>query len=156
MKKKNILILILLLCTSVTYAQHNLENNDEISITKKIQYNTSNKIRIHQDKNVDKLLLDKYKKQSKLKSFRGYRIQVFSGGSDQKNKALNARYKFNKRFPNMKSYIEYNAPTFRVKVGSFRTKLEAARTKHRIIKYFPDCYIVKDRIKFENTNANKK
>lgn len=75
----------------------------------------------------------------------GYRVQVFSAsGTGSSQKAREARTKFLTFFPQLKAYTDYEAPNFRVRVGDFRTKLEAEQVKKMISQEFPACFIVPD------------
>lgn len=75
----------------------------------------------------------------------GYRVQVFSAsGTGSSQKAREARTKFLTFYPTLKAYTDYEAPNFRVRVGDFRTKLEAEKIKKMISQEFPACFIVPD------------
>lgn len=72
----------------------------------------------------------------------GYRVQIFSG--NKKQPAREVQSKFTRLYSKTKAHSDYHAPNFRVRVGDFRTKLEAVQFQKEIQKHFPDCYIVKD------------
>ena len=74
----------------------------------------------------------------------GYRIQLFFDS----DKALvnDAKARFITKFRNIDSYVNYNAPNFFLRVGDFRTRLEAERIKAEIIEEFPTSFIVKGKI----------
>lgn len=74
----------------------------------------------------------------------GYRVQLFFD-SDRKS-VDEARSKFVSAFPKVDSYILYNAPNYVLKVGDFRTILEAEKVKGNLVKEFPTCFIVKEMI----------
>lgn len=74
----------------------------------------------------------------------GYRIQLFF--DTEKNKVDDARTKFISLFPKVETYIIYMAPNYFLKVGNFRTHLEAEKVKITIDKDFPTNYIVKELI----------
>jgi hypothetical protein len=74
----------------------------------------------------------------------GYRIQLFF--DTEKNKVDDARTKFISLFPKVETYIIYMAPNYLLKVGNFRTHLEAEKVKITIDKDFPTNYIVKELI----------
>jgi len=74
----------------------------------------------------------------------GYRVQLFF---DSDRKAVDeARSKFIGLFPKVDSYVIYNAPNYILKVGDFRTLLEAERVKGTLVKDFPTSFIVKEMI----------
>lgn len=74
----------------------------------------------------------------------GYRIQlVFDSNKDVINQA---RSRFMAQFPDVDAYVNYNAPNFILKVGDFRTKMEAEKIKVLIETEFPTSFIVKEKI----------
>ncbi|MBX2907335.1 MAG: SPOR domain-containing protein [Taibaiella sp.] len=54
---------------------------------------------------------------------KGYRVQIYYGPS--REKAMAARREFMRRFPGVRSYIEFESPAFRVKVGDYRSRTDA-------------------------------
>lgn len=77
----------------------------------------------------------------------GYRIQIYSGSKRQP--ARQARLKFTQKFKNISAHEKYDQPNYKVRVGDFKTKLEALKFQKEIMSFFPDCYIVNDKIEFE-------
>jgi len=74
----------------------------------------------------------------------GYRIQLFF---DSDRSAVNdAKGRFMSRFTKIDSYVTYNAPNFFLKVGDFRTRLEAEHIKSIIESEFPTSFIVREKI----------
>ncbi len=74
----------------------------------------------------------------------GFRIQLFF---DIDKKAVDeARDKFSGKFPKIDTYVIYNAPNYFLKVGNFRTQMEAEKIKKAIDLDFPTNYIVKELI----------
>lgn len=88
-------------------------------------------------------------------SRQGFRVQVFSD-NNQRTSQKEAREKerlLNERFPEYETYIVYNSPYWRLKVGDFRTEFDAETAADEIKRAFPqfarEVRIVRDRI---NTN----
>lgn len=74
----------------------------------------------------------------------GYRIQLFF---DTNKDAVNeARSKFIALYPKIDTYVIYVAPNFFLKVGDFRTQLEAEKVKSTIESQFPTSNIIKEKI----------
>lgn len=78
----------------------------------------------------------------------GYRIQIFSGNKRQP--AKEARLRFTRVYRKTKAHEVYEQPYFKVRVGDFKTKLEALKFKNELNKHFPNCFIVKDEIEFKD------
>jgi len=74
----------------------------------------------------------------------GYRIQLFFDS----NKQLvdQARVKFITKFPKVDTYVIYNAPNYFLKVGDFRTQLEADKVKQEVASEFPTSFVIKEKI----------
>ncbi len=74
----------------------------------------------------------------------GFRIQIFSG-TDRKE-AYAEQTKFRKLFPGTASYISYAQPNYKVRVGDFRTRLEADKMMNRLKRNYPVLFIFSERI----------
>ncbi|MBQ7941970.1 MAG: SPOR domain-containing protein [Muribaculaceae bacterium] len=82
----------------------------------------------------------------------GYRIQVFSD-NNQRTAKSNAQVRERNiatQFPELKVYLLYKSPTWRVRVGDFKTRGEAEQIMHEIKSAFPayanEMTVVVDRI----------
>lgn len=82
----------------------------------------------------------------------GYRIQVFSDNNTRtaKTEARARARNVSARFPQYPTYVVYNSPYWRLRVGNFRTQDEANAAAHELKEAFPDysreIRVVKDRI----------
>ncbi|MES2589304.1 MAG: hypothetical protein V4622_10005 [Bacteroidota bacterium] len=74
----------------------------------------------------------------------GYRIQLFFD-IDKKN-VDEARSKFMNSFPKVDTYVVFNAPNYFLKVGDFRTQIDAEKVKSSVENQFPTSFIVKEKI----------
>jgi hypothetical protein len=77
-----------------------------------------------------------------IRSVKGYRVQIYNG--NDRNVANQRKIDFIRRFPEVRSYISYIAPTFRVKVGDFRTRAEAYKFYQEVSRLYTPCMIVPD------------
>ncbi|MGQ1910920.1 hypothetical protein ACT3CE_14175 [Marinifilum sp. RC60d5] len=107
-------------------------------------------VNIFQDERVKELLKTDSIINSKQQSFSGYRIQIFLGGSTDKEKAFEIKKEFKELFPQERAYVVYTAPDFRVRVGNFRSKLECIELYKACLDFFPNCYPVKTEIMFSD------
>ncbi len=74
----------------------------------------------------------------------GFRVQLYSGvGNKARQEALEVKGKVLSEHPQENIFVEYSAPFWRVRVGSFRHKHEALPLLSRLKKNFPACYVVK-------------
>ena len=75
----------------------------------------------------------------------GYRILVVS--SNDRNSVIEAKTKMYREFPELKAYMMYQSPFFRLKVGNFRERPDAEEYLSRIQRIYPSgVYIVTDTI----------
>jgi hypothetical protein len=124
------------------------------------QVDSTSSIVIHRDPRVDLLV----KKQAQINEettrdarriVPGYRIQVIN--TSDRNAAVNAKSRVYKSFPELKAYLIYQSPYFRLRVGNFREKEDADTYLKQLSKEFPgSVYIVRDMIevKPEKTDFN--
>lgn len=76
----------------------------------------------------------------------GYRIQIASlSGSNSKQQAFSLKSTVQNMFPEVDVYIIFDEPNFKVKVGDFRTRLEAYGFLQKIKPYHAG-YIIQDNI----------
>jgi len=79
----------------------------------------------------------------------GYRIQIFfDSGNNSKTRANEIIEGFVERFPEVAAYISFKEPYYRVRIGDFRTKLEALGFLQKINGVYPNAWIIKDKISF--------
>lgn len=75
----------------------------------------------------------------------GYQIQI--SFSSERSKVEEQRLRFIRMYPSMESRIEYDAPNYTVKVGSFENIDDAEDFRAVITSTFPTCIIQRTRIK---------
>ena len=75
----------------------------------------------------------------------GFRILVIS--SNNRNKVIDAKAKVYREFPELKAYMMYQSPFFKLKLGNFKERSEAEEYLSDIQKIYPTgVYIVPDTI----------
>lgn len=83
---------------------------------------------------------------SKAKTMPGYRVQIASfSGISAKSNAFALRDRFITDHPAVQAYIIYDEPNFKVKVGDFRSRLEAFAFLQEIKEVYKG-YIIRDNI----------
>jgi len=85
----------------------------------------------------------------KEKTLEGYRVQIFfdSGNNARKN-SNEVRIQFIEKFPEVEAYLTFQQPYFKIRVGNFRTRIEAERFLRQIQTDFPNSFVIKDKIQF--------
>jgi hypothetical protein len=74
----------------------------------------------------------------------GFRVQIFSGLDRQV--AYSEQAKFKARYPAISAYISYTQPNYRLRVGDFRTRLEAEKLMNELKKYYTSMFIFSEMI----------
>lgn len=69
----------------------------------------------------------------------GFRIQLYNGFEVEAKKT---RAKFRIEFPEIKTYLVYRQPEWKIQVGTYKTKLEADRALLDIKKEFGNAIVV--------------
>ena len=83
---------------------------------------------------------------NRVKTIPGYRVQIASfSGVNAKTSAFNLRDQFMTDYPLTQAYIVFDEPNFKVKVGDFRTRLEAYAFLQEIKDVYKG-YIIRDNI----------
>lgn len=78
-----------------------------------------------------------------MKGIPGFRIQVFSdAGQNSRIRAMKFKAKFKKKYKDIKAYVVFDAPNYKVEIGNFLSRLDAERCLHQIKHQFPGAFIV--------------
>jgi hypothetical protein len=110
----------------------------------------SNSVVVHKDPRLDLLI----KKQAQIneetsrdsrKIVDGYRLMIIS--TNKRQEAIDAKTKIYTYFPELKAYLWYQSPYFRLKVGNFKDRKDAEAYQQRMNIYFPKgVFIMKDKV----------
>jgi len=105
------------------------------------------KIEIIQDPRVDVLINKHIAFHQNLKGYQGFRLQIFfDSGNNSKSRALSVKSEFTEKFPGTEAYLIYKEPNYKVRVGDFRNRIDAARFLRNIIEDFPNAFLVVEEI----------
>lgn len=105
---------------------------------------------IHKDPRLDILLkkqgdINTAIKKANARTARGYRLLVIN--TNKRDDAIAAKTKVYSNFPELKAYLVYQSPYFRLKVGNFKTREEAQQYQKTLGYYFPKgVFIIPDMI----------
>ncbi|MFB9108872.1 SPOR domain-containing protein [Flavobacterium gyeonganense] len=97
-------------------------------------------ITLNQDPKFEQLLNDKRKINTSISTNDTYKIQIFSGKSDEAKKTLS---NFKREFNNIDGTIIFNTPNYKVVVGNFKTRIEAERNLEEIRKKYKSVFLIK-------------
>ena len=106
-------------------------------------------LEVIQDERIEALLEKDKRIKEEQKTISGYRVQLFSGsGANVREEANKIKADFLKNYDETPSYVFYDQPTWKTRVGDFRTKLEAEQFLMQIQEDFPNSFVVPDDINF--------
>ena len=113
------------------------------------QENTVGKLSVYQDYRVD-TLISKYIQINALHPvIEGWRIEIFfEAGNYSKKLAMEAKAGFVEHYPNIPCYLIFQQPYYKVRVGDFRTKMEAEEFLYKIEFNYPQAFVVMGEINF--------
>jgi len=106
-------------------------------------------VEINTDSNVRRLLDTYAQLLLDYPGMEGFRIQIFfDSGNTSKQAAMNAKKRFETRFSEIETYISFEEPNYKVRVGNFRNRFEAERCLQKIVSSYPNAFVVPDFIDF--------
>lgn len=101
-------------------------------------------IEIIQDPKLNQIIEKRIAVNKSQTTMKGYRIQVYQG--EQRTEAYNRQAKINSQYKQLPTYVTYQAPDFRVRVGDFKTLREAQRYQQAMLKLFEGAFIIEENI----------
>jgi hypothetical protein len=99
---------------------------------------------VYGDANLNSLVDQNIEANKAANGIQGYRIQLFFGS--ERKAAHDARSKFLQLYPDEEVYLIYQQPYFKVRVGNFRTRLEAQPLFNKVLPEFERVFIIPDKI----------
>jgi len=104
---------------------------------------------VQSDSRLDSLIARHVRINEMKDGFDGWRVQIFSGSGNEARQAANdMRVDFLAMYPEIPAYLIYQSPNFKIRVGDFRTELDAIHLQRQLAYQFPGGFVVKDLVKF--------
>lgn len=112
---------------------------------------------IHADPRIDSLVKLHIAYNEVFSVMPGYRIQIFmESGNQALSTAEEVKATFSDKYIDIPAYLIFAAPYYRVRVGDFRTRLQAEKFLQEINRKYPNAWVIKDDINFPQlTNYQK-
>jgi hypothetical protein len=109
---------------------------------------------IYNDPQIEDLLDLHLKYNEAFPTIEGYRIQLLMRtGNTALDEINELKDEFELKNPHIPTYVTFREPYYRLRVGDFRTRLEAMEYLDRIKRSYPQAWVIKDKISFpELTN----
>lgn len=109
---------------------------------------SGNNVTVHKDPRLDALVrkqieVNEYSTRDARRNVAGFRLLILS--SNDRNKVTEAKLKVYKHFPELKAYVLYQAPYYKLRVGNFKDQKEASDYLKKVEIYFPTgIYVIRD------------
>lgn len=113
----------------------------------------SNSVIVHKDPRLDLLVkkqiqINEETSRDARRIGKGYRLLVVNTSS--RDEAIEAKSKVYTFFPELKSYLIYQSPYFKLKVGNFKERKDAEEYLNKLKRHFPQgIYIMNDVIEIK-------
>ena len=79
----------------------------------------------------------------------GFRVQIFfESGNFSKKQAMETTEGFVVSYPLLSHYLSFNEPYYRIRVGDFRTMIEAKGFLMSILSEYPSAFVVEEMIHY--------
>ena len=118
----------------------------------------SNTVIVHKDPRLDLLIkkqaiINEETSREGRKTDKGFRLMIIS--TNNREEAYAAKTKVYTFFPELKAYMWYQSPYFRLKAGNFKDKKDAESYQKKLNRYFPKgVFIMKDIIEVKASKTN--
>lgn len=114
-------------------------------------------VQVHKDPRIDSLIrrqiaINEETTRDSRRNMPGFRIQVIT--STDRNKVFAAKSRIYQEFPDLKPYLLYQAPNYKLRVGNFKTEEEAEDFEKQLSLLFPTgLYIIRDIIEVKPSDV---
>ena len=88
-----------------------------------------------------------------IKSLRGFRICIYNGNS--RVEALKVKQQFATAYPKISSYVTYNSPYYKVKVGDFADKNQAQKELKKLVVKYSSAFVAPDIVTIKQIEVRK-
>ena len=104
-------------------------------------------LHLKQDSRIESLIMKQRDIYATAPTIDGFRVQIFMElGNDALRHADSVKMVFRERYPDIPVYLIFGEPYFRLRVGDFRTRLEAENLYQRLKNEFRNAFVTADRI----------
>jgi hypothetical protein len=101
-------------------------------------------VQLQSDARLDSLVNQHIEANKAANGIQGFRVQVFFGS--ERKIAQDAKAKMLQLMPEEEIYLIYQQPYFKVRVGDYRTRLEAEAVYRKLMHEFDKVFIIPDKI----------
>ncbi len=106
-------------------------------------------VQVIQDYRIDTLLKRHIELNKQDPQIEGWRINIFfEAGNYSKRLAIEAKSEFVNKYAEVPCYLIFQEPYYKVRIGDYRTKMEAEKFVKEIEREYPNAFVIQDEINF--------
>ncbi len=150
MKLKTALTFLFVFSVFAAFSQdYSYEKINQMSSLPDTSQKAAGSVEVFRDSRIDSIV-QMYKNYTRAQDgFMGYRVQIFfDAGNNSLQKAEAEAGQFQMLYPGDTAYISFTQPYYKVRVGDFRSRLEAEGYMRKILDDYPNAFVIKDKIRF--------
>ena len=149
MKRTILLLFVLAYITGISAGREPMMRQFDFTVQSRDSLMIWDKLNIQSEPRIKELLEQHVRLNKKNSTTNGYRLQIYFGsGTNAHTQATKIRTDFLAANPDLKVYLIFKSPDFKVLVGNFRTKSEALKMQKSLINQYPNAFIVADEIAY--------
>ena len=112
-------------------------------------------VKINQDQRIENLSNRQIKNNKIDPKIEGFRVQIHFSNNQNRIESEKVRAQFSNDFPDIKTYLEFKAPYYKIQAGDFISRLDAFTVLKEISKRYVGAYIVKAEVYFEEVHQKE-
>ena len=102
---------------------------------------------LKQDPKINKLIMKQREIHANDSTIDGFRVQIFMElGNDALIHADSVKTRFQEQYPEVPIYLVFGQPYYRLRIGDFRTRLEAENMYQQVKEEYRNAFVTADRI----------
>jgi len=111
---------------------------------------------IYNNLQIEELLNLHLKYNEAFPTIEGYRIQLLMRAGNTALDEINGiKEEFEQEHQHISTYVTFREPYYRLRIGDFRSRLEAMEYLNKIKKSYPQAWVIKDKIAFPELTKYK-
>ena len=104
-------------------------------------------LNLNQDPRIGNLIMKQRQIHVNDSTIDGFRVQIFMElGNDALRRADSVKTRFTEKYPEVPIYLVFGQPYYRLRIGDFRTRLEAENMYQQVKKEYKNAFVTADRI----------
>lgn len=148
---RRILIPLLFICATISAIGQGFTSTRGDDILVQIRKSNPNqgKVTINQDPQIERIFNLDILQSARQPGMHGFRIRIyFDLGQKSRKQSEDAVGEFMQKYPGISVYRSYVSPYYKVSVGDFRTRDNALKLYHQLLKDYPRAFIIPEWVNF--------